>query len=72
MEKKKPRLPMRRIALVLVGALAAGGCALLMCYVLLFRFLDYENLVLWMSMSGVAVFSLVLAGGALRVLGRNP
>ena len=71
MEKKKRRLPMRRIALILAAALAAGAGALLLCYVLFSRFLDYENLVLWMSMSGVVVFSLVLAAGALRTLGRN-
>lgn len=71
MEKKKQQLPMRRMALILAAALAAGAGALLLCYALLSRFLDYEKVVLWMSMSGVAVFSLVLAAGALRTLGRD-
>ena len=63
MEKKKRQQPMKEMLGLLTAALGWGGLALLACYGLFH--VDYEDLMIWAPLSGVAIFTLALVRGAL-------
>ena len=68
MEKKKRRQPMKEMLGLLALALGWGALALLACYGLFLHLhVDYEDLMIWAPLSGVALFTLTLM---LSTLGR--
>ena len=68
MEKKKRRQPMKEMLGLLALALGWGALALLACYGLFLHLhVDYEDLMIWAPLSGVAIFTLTLI---LSTLGR--
>lgn len=68
MEKKKRQQPVKEMLGLLAAALGWGALALLACYCLfLYLHVDYEDLMIWAPLSGVAIFTLTLI---LTTLGR--
>ena len=68
MEKKKRQQLVKEMLGLLAAALGWGALALLACYGLfLYLHVDYEDLMIWAPLSGVAIFTLALI---LTTLGR--
>lgn len=66
MEKKKRQQPMKEMLGLLAVALGWGALTLLVCYGLFLHLhVDYEDLMIWAPLSGVAIFTLALVRGAL-------